>query len=235
MRLANATDRPRCFAAAVALFSTFFGVALVAGCRQSPPGERLCQDPKPCECPATADYGAVVVRWRISDGQSGQLLGRGDCCCMPDDAPPSEISRLQCQNFGSSCTDSPAWLIRRVQLHVTPAGGGETCIITKACTDAELTTPYCFAPGEYDIQVTADIDVLERSCGEPAVDPRAEFVCSHRQAISPPSVRRKIIGGQAVNLDGIVLGVNPPPVTVTSDGGTDIGACSATSDGGASE
>lgn len=154
---------------------------------------------------------------------------------MEDNAPPSELARQQCQNFGSECTDSPAWLIRQVQLRVTPAGGGETCIITKSCTDAELTTPYCFAPGYYDLQVTADIDVLERSCGHPNPDPRAEFVCSHRQAISPPSVRRKIIGGQAVNLDGIVLGVNPPPVSVTSDGGTDLEACSATGDGGAPE
>jgi hypothetical protein len=202
---------------------------LFGACRQAVPGDRLCKDPKPCDCPATADHGAVVVRWRISDGQAGQLLGRGDCCCMPFDAPLSEISGRQCQNFGIACATSPAWLIRQVQLRVTPAEGGETCIITKPCTDAELTTEYCLAPGLYDLQLTADIDELDRSCG----DSSAEFVCSNRQAIAPPSVRRRIIGGQAVNLDGIVLGVNPPPVSMNSDGGTDLGQCSATDDGGA--
>jgi hypothetical protein len=213
------------------LLFAVFGIALVAACRQVPPGERLCKDPPECDCPTTADHAAVVVRWRISDGQSGQLLGRGDCCCMPYAAPLSVISGQQCQNFGSNCTASPAWLIRKVQLRVTPADGGPTCIITRPCTEGELTTPYCFAPGYYDLQVTADIDVLDLSCEEA----NAEFTCSYRQTVSPPSVRRKLIGGQAVNLDGIVLGVNPPPVALPPDAGTgnDMGSCSATDDGGA--
>src|SRR5437870_111813 len=92
---------------------------LAAACVQSLPGDRLCADPPPCDCPSAADHGAVIVRWRVSDGQAGQLLGRGECCCIPDDSPPSPTARAQCPTFGISCPTSPAWLIRQVQLRVT--------------------------------------------------------------------------------------------------------------------
>jgi hypothetical protein len=213
-----------------AICALLCGLALSwAGCVQVPPGDLLCADPSPCDCPATGDYGAVVVRWRVSDGQVGQLLDRGECCCMPYDAPLSAISGQQCQNFGISCPKTPAWLIRQVQLRITPAEGGATCIIARPCIDAELTTEYCIKPGMYDLQVTADVDVL--SCSSAG----AEFVCANRQAISPPSVRRRIIGGQAVSLDGIVLGVNPPPIAGAPSVGSDPTRCSATADGGTHE
>lgn len=200
---------------------------LVAGCAQAPPGDKLCKDPgNPCDCRSATDHGAVVVRWRISDALAGQLLGRGQCCCLPENTGPGTLARRQCPSAELTCSNSAAWLIRQIQLRVTSADTGQTCVITKPCTDAELTTDYCLAPGLYDLQVVADVDVYD-GC--------EEYVCANRPALSPPSVRRRVIGGQAVNLDGIVLGVNPPPTTINQDGGAPSGSCSMPADGGAHE
>ena len=210
-------------------FTTFLVAVISAavGCVTPVPGDRLCADPPSCECPAATDHGAVIVRWRVSDGQAGQLLGRGECCCIPPTMDPSPTARAQCPSFGISCPTSPPWLIRNVQLRITSVDDGHVCIISKPCTDAELTTEYCLAEGLYDMQVTADVDVYDKSC--------EEFVCANRPANSPPAVRRRVIGGRAVNLDGIVLGVNPPPISGNSDGGTSPGLCSAPTDGGTHE
>ena len=201
---------------------------LAAGCAQNPPGELLCKDPADiCECEGGSDRGAVVVRWRVSDAQVGRLLSRGECCCLPNDVPPAALAKQQCEVSGSRCPQSPAWLVRLIQLRITPVeGGGKPCVVVRPCTDAELTTQYCLAPGLYDLQVTADVDVFDESCGQ--------FVCANRPALAPPSVRRRVVAGQTVNLDGIVLGVNAPPVSSASDGGT-AGRCSAPTDGGAHE
>jgi hypothetical protein len=202
---------------------------VAAGCVQAPPGDRLCKDVPQCECNKAQDHGAVVVRWRISDGQAGQLFGRGECCCSPCPAPPSTLAGQQCGRFGSDCPTSPAWLIRQVHLLVTSVATGSTCIISRPCTDAELQTEYCLPEGTYDLQLTADVDVYDPSY--------REFVCANRQAISPPAVRRRILAGRAVNLDGIVLGVNAPPTGPPPDGGLPSIAemCSAATDGGAHE
>jgi hypothetical protein len=195
-------------------------VALLAGllgaaCNQQTPGDKLCPNPvKPCSCDSTSNGGAVVVRWRISDVSISQLLSRGTCCCIPDATPPSELADKQCSNHGSSCPTSPAWLVRNVQLQVTPVGGGDACVISAPCSDGELTTPYCLTPGPYDLQLTADVDVYDASC--------QQFVCGQRRTVSPPTIRRTIVAGQATNLDGVVLGVNAPPLEAPSsiDGGS---------------
>ena len=96
-------------------------------------------------------------------------------------------------------------------------------MFTAPCGDAELTTPYCLPEGYYDLQLTADVDVYD-----PA---RGQFVCGSRRAITPPAVRRRVTAGQAVNLDAIVLGVNPPQTDPQLDGGAG-GSCSSPPDGG---
>jgi hypothetical protein len=74
--------------------------------------------------------------------------------------------------------------------------------------------------------VKADIDVYNADC---------QFACSSRQALSPPAIRRHITAGQTVNLDGIVLGVNAPPVEVNTDGGTSSQSCLPRSGGAATK
>src|SRR4051812_33170303 len=62
------------------------GILCAAGCAQPLTGPYLCGDPpNPCTCEGAADRGAVVVRWRLSDAQAGQLLSRGECCCTSSD------------------------------------------------------------------------------------------------------------------------------------------------------
>lgn len=195
------------------------GAGLLAGCQEQPTGALLCKDPPGlCDCADNPARGGVVVRWRIADASVGQLRDRGQCCCNPNTSP-SDVIGQQCPNKGSDCLDSPAWLIRNVRLHiasVSPAGTppAVNCTIIAACADGELTTNYCLEPGLYDLQLTADIDVL-------AGDKADQFSCSGRQTISPPVVRRSVKAGQAVNLDGIVLGVNAPPLSPPDFGTTD--------------
>lgn len=210
----------------ISQLATLSCVLAASACITEPPGTMLCPNPvNECTCENGADRGAVVVRWRISDAQAGQLLPRGECCCIPNDSPYTGLAGEQCKNYGSQCPKSPSWLIRKIQLHITPVDveRGTSCTVTATCTDGELQTAYCLPPGLYDLQVTADVDSYDKSCDQ--------FVCSGRPAISPPIIRRKITAGQAVNLDGVVLGVNPPPTfpPKTSRGG----ACSSSVDAGA--
>lgn len=205
------------------------GVGLFgAGCVTQPAGPYLCSDPpNPCNCEGAADRGAVVVRWRLADTQAGKLYGRSECCCIPDAAPPSLVAGQQCKSTGSRCAQSPAWLVRLIQLHITSVETGQSCVLSTPCTAAELSTDYCLPPGLYDLQVTADVDVYDSSC--------QQFVCGNRPAISPPSVRRRIIAGQTVNLEGVVLGVNPPSTYSDVDAGAQAGRCSMALDGGSHE
>ncbi len=206
--------------------ATVFSFALGAGgCTQTIPGALLCPDPPNlCTCQDGSDQGSVVVRWRMSDSVAGALLSRGECCCVPDTVPMTGLVHQQCPSPDSQCSQSPAWLVRNVQLHITSVDTGATCIIIANCTDAELATPYCLTPGVYDLQLTADVEDYDPSCGQ--------FVCAHRPALSPPTIRRTVVANQAVNLDGLVLGVNAPPVSLPSDGGTSGGLCSMPMDGG---
>jgi hypothetical protein len=188
-------------------------------------GAYLCPDPAAiCDCQDDRDRGAVVVRWRIADASIGQLLDRGQCCCDPDPAL-SSTEQQQCVNNNPQCLT--AWLVRNVHLHIksvataspTPATPVD-CTIVAPCTDAELTTQSCLEEGVYDLQLTADIEVVDRD--------REQFVCSQTLTISPPTVRRTVKPGQTVNLDGIVLGVNAPPLSLLDGGSVDAG----TIDGG---
>lgn len=198
------------------LLPLLIGAGLLAGCVQQPMGTMLCADPQDkCTCQDNRDRGGVVVRWRIADATVGRLLDRGTCCCNPD-ATASGLLRQQCGNVGGSqCPDSPAWLVRNVQLHIRSVDAPEpvNCTITAPCSDGELTTQYCLLAGTYDLQLQADIETISKQY--------SQYTCSNTQTLSPPTVRRSVKAGQAVNLDGIVLGVNAPPVLVTpSDAGT---------------
>jgi hypothetical protein len=189
--------------------------ASVASCASEVPGEKLCRGtdtactavPALCDLSAT-NTGAVVVRWRIADAALGRLLTRGQCCCNPD-PNPGPLAREQCPTtIGDACLESPAWMVRDVKLKVSRAGAPEEwCTFTAGCADGELTTPACLVPGEYDLQLIADVEgFLAPAPGQP-VD-RSEFQCLNRPALTPPAVRRPVRAGQTVNLDGIVLGVN---------------------------
>jgi hypothetical protein len=189
------------------------GAGLFAGCVEPPMGELLCKDPPGlCECTDDPARGGVVVRWRIADASVGQLLDRGQCCCNPDPTA-HDLLKQQCAN--NDCLDAPAWLVRNVRLHIKSVSTNlppVDCTITAPCVDGELTTKYCLAEGTYDLQLSADIDIVNAA--------NNQFACSGRHTLSPPVVRRSVKPGQAVNLDGIVLGVNAPPVSQPSDGGT---------------
>ena len=197
------------------------GAGILAGCVVQPMGPLLCKDPSAiCDCQDDAGRGGVVVRWRIADASIGQLLDRGECCCNRDPAPRGLLPQ-QCDRNGNTCLDAPAWLVRNVQLHIKSVPlmdsmpSAVDCTITAPCQDGELTTHYCLEAGTYDLQLRADIEVVS-----PA---DAQFVCSNTRTLSPPAVRRTVKPGQAVNLDGIVLGVNAPPIslpTSATDGGT---------------
>lgn len=208
---------------------------MFAGCTQPPTGALFCPGPPSvCDCQDSRDRGAVVVRWRIADASIGQLLDRGQCCCNPDPSPSVTLQQ-QCMNNGGKCIKSPAWLVRNVQLHIksvstaSPAPSTPVdCTIIAPCEDAELTTQSCLEEGEYDLQLTADIEVVNRDADQ--------FVCSHTETVSPPVVRRTVKPGQTVNLDGVVLGVNPPAVITPDAGPSDGGVGDAGAlDGGTTD
>lgn len=113
------------------------------------------------------------------------------------------MDRQQCSNIGSSCLDSPAWLVQRVRLTLRSTDSKRVYSWDVPCTEGEYTTLYCIVPGTYDMQLTADVNTL----GAVAT---TGFQCANRQATSPPSMRRTVVGGQATNLDAVVLGINAP-------------------------
>jgi hypothetical protein len=183
----------------------------LGACVSEPSGPYLCKEPTNlCNCEDARENGAIVVRWRVSDIQLSRLLPRGQCCCNPDPAAPPE-SKEQCPIVGSDCVESPAWLIRKLQPHARRVGEANDCVITAPCSNNELTTAYCLPAGQYDLWVSADIETYDTT--------QKQFICGPRGAVVPSSVRREIQAGKLVNLDGIVLGVNQPPVDFT-DGGT---------------
>ena len=151
-------------------------------------GERLCKDPvNVCDCQSGSGRGAVVVRWRVADVEIGRLLPRGMCCCNPSDNVSATL-RQQCGTTGNQCLLSPAWLLRKVQLHITPVEPvGETCVVTAPCSDGELTTQYCLVPGVYDLQLRGALEAVDGD----------EFACAQRSAVSPPAVRRVVSAAAA--------------------------------------
>jgi hypothetical protein len=175
-----------------------------SGCESAIPGEGLCPGSAELteDCESGRGFGAVVVRWRIADISLGRLLSRGLCCC---NANPSRdgIDRQQCGNIGSSCLESPAWLVERINLTLRSVSDGRRYSWDVACTEGEFTTPYCIAPGTYDMQLTATVNTID------SLQPD-RFACSPKSAASPPQVRREVVSGQATNLDAVVLGINAP-------------------------
>ena len=211
----------------MAIGSGLLGTASWLGCVQAPTGDRLCPAPNdPCAC-STAQRapsrGSVVMRWRLADAKVGTVLPRGTCCCVPTAQPLSPQAGQQCPNFGSKCPDTPPWLVRNVQLQIQSLDGSfGPCVVSSPCNAGELTTEYCLPEGDYDLRVTADIEIYDDSCHE--------FVCSHKQTVSPASFRRRIYAGRSTSLDGVILGINPPDLYSTSGGspGSAGALCSST-------
>lgn len=176
----------------------------VSGCESAIPEDGLCPSSPvlTADCESGRGFGAVVVRWRIADISLGRLLARGLCCC---NASPSRdgLDRQQCSNSGSSCLESPAWLVQRINLTLRSVSDDRLYSWDVACTEGEFTTPYCITPGIYDMQLTATVNTID------ALQPD-RFLCSKKTATSPPSVRRAVVSGQATNLDAVVLGINAP-------------------------
>lgn len=212
----------------VAVLAAGLAVLGGLGCVQVPMGERLCADPpNPCACSQAErdpSRGAVVVRWRLADAKVGTVLPRRACCCISDGQPLSDKAAQQCPNFGSKCPDTPAWLVRNVQLSISEISGRfGSCVISAPCSTGELTTEYCLPEGDYDLRLTADIEIYDSGC--------REFVCSGKQTVSPATFRRHITAGRATSLDGVVLGVNAPDLFSGPAGGGGS-QCMPTSDGG---
>lgn len=212
----------------VVVFAAALAMVAGGGCVQVPTGDRLCADPpSPCACGVEQrdpSRGAVVVRWRLADAKVGTVLPRRACCCVSDGQPLSDKAAQQCPNFGSKCPDTPAWLVRNVQLSITEINGNfGTCTISQPCSTGELTTEYCLPEGEYDLKLTADIEIYDSGC--------REFVCSGKQTVSPATFRRKITAGRATSLDGVVLGVNAPAL-FSGPSGSGASQCLPPPDGG---
>ncbi|HNF96832.1 MAG TPA: hypothetical protein PKI49_06495 [Pseudomonadota bacterium] len=177
---------------------------LTSACAVTIPQDGLCApmaNPT-VDCQDGRGLGAVVVRWRMADLQLGRLLGRGLCCCNPSPSRDG-IDRAQCDQIGSSCLDSPAWLVEHVNLTLHRSDDDTEYSWDIPCSEGEFTTPYCIRPGLYDMKLTADINKL-------ADDGSSRFLCAQKKAVSPPAVRRAIVEGQATNLDAVVLGINAP-------------------------
>jgi len=158
---------------------------------------------------ADGELGAVSVRWRIVDKQSGAVIDpravadplvAGGCACVP----PS-----------GSCPRGCGFRITRVQLRVTNPTTGETIPVDERytlfeCTAREATTGFRIPEGEHALSLRAF---------DPA-DP------DRPQATTPPPVVRQLSRGEIVNLDLIELAVDPAPLaSQVADGGVADAAC----------
>jgi hypothetical protein len=134
--------------------------------------------------------GAVSVRWRIVERETGALHDPRDV---------ADKSGQCCANGGSvaSCATQPGWHITRVHLLFTdpttqtplanpPAG------LDAACNARELTTPFELPEGLYAIALRA-------------FDPAAPDVI---QAQSPSPELRTVKKAEIVNLDVVELSVS---------------------------
>ena len=197
------------------------GVMSSLGCVQVPTGDRLCPNPSnACACsPAERNpsRGSVVVRWRLADAKVGTVLPRSTCCCVSAGQPLSPQAGQQCPNFGSKCPDTPAWLVRNVQLEIrSESGNFGPCVVSSPCNTGELTTEYCLPEGDYDLRLSADIEVYDPGC--------REFVCTGQRTVSPATFRRHVYAGRSTSLDGVVLGINPPELFPPSGSIPDAGS-----------
>ena len=179
-------------------------------------GERLCADP-PNPAPAARPSAIPAeARWWCAGAspmpRSAPCCRGAPCCCVSDGQPLSDKAAQQCPNFGSKCPDTPAWLVRNVQLSISEISGRGFLRHQRApCSTGELTTEYCLPEGDYDLRLTADIEIYDSGC--------REFVCSGKQTVSPATFRRHITAGRATSLDGVVLGVNAPALFSGPAGG----------------
>jgi hypothetical protein len=152
---------------------------------------------------ADGELGAVSVRWRIVDKQTGIVsdprnvadpLVPGGCACTP----PS-----------GACPRGCGFKIARVQLRVTdPTTGAEIPVDDRYtlfdCARGEATTGFRIPEGEHALSLRAF---------DPAEPDRP-------QATTPPPVLRQLSRGAIVNLDLVELAVDPFPLASPSgDGG----------------
>ena len=141
--------------------------------------------------------GAVSLRWRIVDLQSGvgydakKFSGPDGVCRCP---PPSEASR------STECAPTYGWTVHRIEIELTDEKTGEAALLadprlTFDCSRREATTPFIVPPGNYGIRVHAR---------DPA---RGDCVEGH----TPPAISRALRKGDIVNLDVVEVGILNPP------------------------
>lgn len=136
------------------------------------------------------DGGAVSVRWRIVERETGALH---------DPRNISDASGACCANGASErpCDTQPGWRITRVRLVFTdPMTGAELVVppvgLDASCSARELTTPFELPEGLYAIALRA-------------FDPGAPAVI---QAQSPSPELRSVRKAEIVNLDVVELSVS---------------------------
>ena len=132
--------------------------------------------------------GAVNVRWRIAERETGRV---------DDPRDDSDAAGVCCKYFdsGRACTKA-AWHITRVQLLFADADTGAPLAdppggLDAPCGKREFTTPFSLPSGNYDITLRA-------------YDPTTDAT----QAQSPLPEERSIHRAEIVNLDIVELSVS---------------------------
>lgn len=140
--------------------------------------------------------GAVTVRWRIEERETGRLDdprdisdGNGVCCQQRPD--------------GQACGVESGWEIQRValQLHDPTTNApvdGDLPGLTAACGKREFTTPFDLPVGTYGITLVAYNPDFASDLGPTA--------CTEAQ--SPLPEIRNVKAGQIVQLDVVELSVS---------------------------
>jgi hypothetical protein len=151
--------------------------------------------------------GAVSVRWRIIDVQTGVGFDPHDVR-MSDDS----CSCAACPNPASCATCAPnLWIITRVHLRLADPNTGapfgvDPSAVTFSCATREATTPFVLPVGNYALSLDAD-----------AVTAPGQ-ACPRLEVITPAPLTRTIVKGEVVNLDVIEIGVDPLPLPCSDAG-----------------
>jgi len=138
--------------------------------------------------------GAVSVRWRIAERETGNLDDPRDVaddtgvCCQAHDA--------------GRCAGQPGWRITRVKVIISdpdtlvPEPDAPTSGLDAPCGARELTTPFDIKEGLFAITLRAF---------DPAIDPSAS---GYIEAESPSPEIRTVRKAEIVNLDIVELSVS---------------------------
>jgi hypothetical protein len=177
-------------------------------------------------CGCAGDGGAVTVRWRIVELETGKIWDPSDsaiagsegfCCHRPPGVracinPSPDMAGADMAGGASGVdTSIPNWVVKTVEVQLTDANNplsddmsvadmGEliTTGATTVCTAGELTTKFNLPTGRFAVSLVAN--ATDRS-GRPDL-----------RAITPAPEIRDIVAGAVVNLQVIEIAVNPLPL-----------------------